>query len=110
MSGHGGGGGGFGGSAGGMEPDCENINFVVQLSSLVEESVAEIEPGLELPVISEDGRVLVRRPGEVTELVGAINWAHNHVLIRCMEDGTRYLATVVAVDDGFVQVRVRAAL
>lgn len=105
MSGSGGGYTGGGGGWGNASPslNCGNVSFSVVLSSPQANAITALQKGTVLQVSIHEGVVVCVNGGQV---VGSINWAMIGELIRCMEEGFQYIATVVSVDDGRVKVNV----
>ena len=100
-----GGGGGFG-----DQPDeCDEIQFETNLGSPVEEVVDDLDIGseLDLTLVEVNGiqRVVAQFEGDD---VGAII-DRLEDLIRCLQMGADFGATVIAINDGIVRVEVRSA-
>lgn len=106
MSGGGGGTGNHGEN--GVIYDCDNIKFVVAISSPQESGLNGLKSGENLRVRVDRRKVLVVRLDTGT-VIGSINWANNDQLIRCIEAGTEYVAKVLSIDDGLVRVQVATA-
>ena len=90
---------------------CGDLRFETILASPVEEVVERIEVGVSLAVVLERTampdiqRVVASLDGA---LAGSIIERLGE-LIRCLQDGYRFLATVLDIDDGIVRVEVNPA-
>ncbi len=95
-----------GGWQGGDPINCKDLNFETNLASPVESVVVQLHEGAELDVAltaGEPQRVIVRFNGlEAGGIVGSLP-----DLIRCLQLGNKYTATVQEIDDGAIRVKVR---
>lgn len=97
-----GGGGGFAD----QPVECDEIQFRTNLASPVEEVVARLEIGAELHLTLEfDGIQRVIAQFEDDDVGSIIEELED--LIRCLQRGSTFRATVVAIDDGIVRVEVQ---
>jgi hypothetical protein len=111
MSG-GGGSGDIGPSGPSDDLDCSRLAFETQLASPDPNVVGDLREGdvLELDLQVRDGGrhvIAALRPAD-QRFVGAIT-ERTTDLVRCMQQGVRYVAEVIHIDGGWVDVRVRAA-
>jgi hypothetical protein len=110
MSGSGGGGGGGGG--GGPEidvvPNCDIVEKT-QLNSPKAVSVAHIKVNdvLAVKLLTDGGQPLLIAETSTGERAGSLTPTHLAELIRCIRTGHTYIAVVLRVLGGIVQVEVR---
>lgn len=97
---------GGGGAPGPVGGDCTDLSFVVSLTGPDPEVVRDLAPGTELGVRRE---VIGTFPAAVVHLgdgrrAGTIASGQLPDLLRCLEEGYRFRATVRAVRGGNVTV------
>jgi hypothetical protein len=107
MSGGGGGGGTYSPPDTGVS--CANLKFDAPLQSVDPDAVRGLAEGDELTVRlgTADGASIVEVVTGVGDYVGALI-DRIADLLRCIQDGYEYVATVISIDGGDVRVRVRA--
>lgn len=89
--------------------DCGALDFETNLTGPDPDVVEGLEEGdvLDVSLLTTDGRrrVVALRDGDIA---GAIV-THLTPLLRCLQEGFEFTASVVELDGGNVRVRVRAA-
>lgn len=106
------GGGGDRGPSGGGDSgvDCRDLRFEATISSPQPTVVANLQVDEVLTVGIEqqatNRMIAVRRSNG--DLVGSLT-DHLRELIRCIQEGVNYEATVISIQGGAVRVRVQAA-
>lgn len=105
---------GRGGYGGGFESPADNCAVLVidtQLSSPKDDVVSQLEEGLVLDVVLHDqaGKVVVVALYQ-GQIAGGLASPQVQRLRECIERGTQYGATILAIRDGQVRVRVKAVM
>jgi hypothetical protein len=112
MSGPGGGGGGGGGGRPPIEPvpNCELIERT-QVNSPKAGVIKHIQVNdvLTVKLLTEAGQKLLVAETDRGETAGSLTPRHLPELIRCIQAGHRYIAVVLRVLGGIVEVEVRPA-
>ncbi|EKN3402643.1 hypothetical protein AB5J03_003113 [Yersinia enterocolitica] len=109
MSGSGGG-GSYGGQFGNdFEVACEKIVFLAQLSSPVAHVVSQLKPGDVLQISQQvQGTLRVTVASYNGQTAGGIASPKTQRISECIGLGTRYVADILSITNGQVQVRVHA--
>lgn len=104
------GGGSYGGQFGdNFEVTCEKLAFTAQLSSPVAAIVSRLNPGDILNITQQTQSGLsVIAVFHNNQFVGGIASPQTLRMRDCLNLGTRYVAQVLAVNNGQVQIRVYA--
>jgi len=105
----GGGGGGIGGGPDGY--DCAKLRFEAQLTSPQPAAVAALAEGnvLDITIATMKGQVVVQVLKK-DQVVGGLAGPDASRLRNCMEEGKRYIATVLVINGGQVRVLVERTL
>jgi hypothetical protein len=105
MSGSGGGGGG-GGPVSPSRPDCSTLVFRTPLASPKPKVIAKLKKGDQLELIAQTaaGPAIVQTPQG--EEAGSIT-SRLADLLRCLDEGYKYVAIVMSITGGNVEVEIR---
>ena len=104
MSGSGGGGGG--GPASPSRPDCSTLVFRTPLASPKPKVIAKLNKGDQLDVVAQSAAgpaVVQTRQGEE----GGSITSRLADLLRCLAEGYMYVATIISITGGNVEVEIR---
>lgn len=83
---------------------CQDLAFEAELTAVDPAVAALVTKGEELPIGLSPDRFPV-----VTRGVATLGAVPSGPLTQCVRDGERFLATILLVDRGFIQVAVRHA-
>ena len=97
----------YGPGPGGPSSPCSSLTFEAPLQSPKPSVVKKLKVQDRLEVISrgKDGPIIARHPthgiaGSIVERMAN--------LLKCIEEGTEYIAEVISIDGGIVRVKVTA--
>lgn len=98
---------GSGGGWGGESPSCETLVIRTTLSSPKFDVVASLKERdvLEVEKQGQTGPVIVRT--NLGQSAGSITSGHLLRLMQCMDEGHRYVAIVMRIEGGKVEIEVR---
>lgn len=103
------GGGGAGPDPGEPKDICVMIKEDVRLESPKPEVLAELKPGDVLELRAKDGKPPVRAVTAAGKTAGSVVTSSLETLLRCMDQGHRYVATVQSIKGGMCIVRITHA-
>lgn len=86
---------------------CLNMVIITNLASVDVDVLNKAQVGDILPVEEQslDGPVIVLKDGDI---LGTVLSSHLIRLLNCMNDGTRYKAEIIKIEDAICQVKISA--